>query len=64
MLIECFYYNELTLTLFVTWIFFVDDIQFALATYNLAVGAPFLDGSSYFHGFYLYRKKIRPLVKS
>jgi hypothetical protein len=40
---------ELTLTLFKTGIFLVDDVQFALAAHDLTINAAFFDGCSYFH---------------
>jgi hypothetical protein len=61
-----------TLTLLKAGVLFVDDVQFAFATNDFAIDAALLDGGSYFHNLflcafglnYLYRKLIRPRVKS
>ena len=61
-----------TLTLLKARILLVDDVQLAFATNDLAIGTALLDGGSNFHNLflyafdlnYLYRKLIRPRVKS
>jgi hypothetical protein len=42
-------YGELSLALFETRIFLVDDVQLSVATHNLAVGGTLFNGGSDFH---------------
>ena len=68
--------NVLSLTEFVLGIFLVDYVETALAAYDFAVGGALLDRCFYFHCLsinfgdidcflsYLYRKAMRPLVRS
>lgn len=61
-----------TLTLLKAGVFFVDNVQLALATNDLAIDTALLDGGSNFHSLflcafglnYLYLKLIRPRVRS
>jgi hypothetical protein len=46
-----------TLTLLEARILFVDDVQLAFATNDLAIDAAFLDGGSYFHNRFFLRLK-------
>jgi len=45
--------SRLSLPLLKAGILLVDDVQLALAAYNLAIRASFLDGCSYFHILWL-----------
>ena len=46
--------DGLTLTLLEARILFVDDVQFAFATDDLAIGTALLNGGSYFHNLFLF----------
>jgi len=45
---------ELTLTLLEARILFVDDVQLAFATNDLAIGTALFDRGSNFHNLFLY----------
>jgi hypothetical protein len=51
-----------SLSLLKAGILFVDHIQLALATNDLAIGAALLDGRSYFHFFKLFAISFPPLA--
>lgn len=57
--------NLLTLSLFKSWIFLVDYIEFSISPDNLTINTSFLNGCLNFHTTnYLYLYTILPLVKS
>ena len=51
---------RLALALLEARILFVDHIQPALATYDLAFGASLFDGGSYFHNMLIFIPEIDP----
>ena len=48
----------LTLTLLEARVLLVDDVQFAFATDDLAIGTALLDGGSYFHNLFLFAYEL------
>jgi|HubBroStandDraft_4_1064222.scaffolds.fasta_scaffold4905824_1 hypothetical protein len=52
--------DQLPLPLFEAGVLFVDYIQPALATYDLAFGASLFDGGSYFHNMLIFIPEIDP----
>jgi hypothetical protein len=41
--------TELALTLLKAWVLLVDNVEFAFAANDFAIGAPLFDGSTNFH---------------